>query len=74
MKIDLKKLQEIERKYQAGELPIHTIRLMLSQVIAFGDAPYKLAPNNIQLAISTLKELGILTEMESVKPVEQLNS
>ena len=74
MKLDLKKLQEVERTYEEQELPAHTIRLMLSQVLAFGDTSYKLAPNNIQLAISTLKELGILTEMDVIKPVQQLNS
>lgn len=74
MKLDLKKLQEVERAYEEQELPAHTIRLMLSQVLAFGDTSYKLAPNNIQLAISTLKELGILTEMDVIKPVQQLNS
>jgi hypothetical protein len=74
MKVNLKKLKEIEKEYQEQELPAHTLRLMLSQVLAFGDTSYKLAPNNIQLAISTLKELGILTEMDIVKPVQQLNS
>jgi hypothetical protein len=74
MKIDLKKLKEVEKEYEQQELPSYTLRLMLSQVISFGDTSYILAPNNIRLAISTLKELGILTEMDVIKPVQQLNS
>ena len=50
---------------------------MLSRVLGFEESPYSLAPNNVVLAINTLKDLGIL-EMEDntkkTKKVEQINS
>jgi hypothetical protein len=76
MKINLERLKEIEEKYKEQGLPNYTLHLMLSQVIAFEQAPFTLAPNNIVLAINTLKDLGIL-DMEGKKDppkTQQLNS
>lgn len=77
MKINLKKLKEVEEEYKEHNLPNYTLHLMISQVIAYGEAPYTLAPNNIVLAINTLKELGIIDaedKKETKKPLEHLNS
>jgi hypothetical protein len=77
MKIDLEKLKEIEEQYKEQGLPNYTLHLMLSKVIAYDEAPYSLAPNNIVLAINTLKELGIIEaedKKETKKPLEHLNS
>ena len=76
MKIDLEKLKEIEEKYKEQGLPNYTLHLMLQQVISFEQAPFTLAPNNIILAINTLKDLEILLvdEVRKDKPIQQLNS
>jgi hypothetical protein len=74
MKLDLQKLAQVEKTYSEGVLSHNALNSMISQVIAFEDTSYKLAPNNIQLAINTLKELGILIETEPEKPKQHLNS
>lgn len=76
MKINLEKLKEVEEKYKEQNLPNYSLHLMLSKVIAFGETPFSLAPNNLILSINTLKELGILDmedKRETKKP-QQLNS
>ena len=76
MKINLEKLKEVEEKYKEQNLPNYSLHLMLSKVIAFDEAPFSLAPNNLILSINTLKELGILDmedKRETKKP-QQLNS
>ena len=76
MKIDLEKLKEVEEQYKEQGLPNYSLHLMLSKVIAFEDAPYGLAPNNIVLSLNTLKDLGILVMDDTKKSpkVQQLNS
>jgi hypothetical protein len=76
MRIDLEKLKQVEEQYKEQGLPNYSLHLMLSKVIAFEDAPYGLAPNNIILSLNTLKELGILVMEEPTKnpKVQQLNS
>jgi hypothetical protein len=76
MKIDLEKLKKVERKYDDSGLSHYAIELMLKEVIAFNQAPYKLAPNNVMLSMNTLIDLGILIIEEDKKdpPVQQLNS
>ncbi len=76
MRINLERIKEIEEKYKEQGLPNYTLHLMLQQVIAFDEAPFTLAPNNLILSINTLKELGILDmedKRETPKP-QQLNS
>lgn len=76
MKINLERLKEVEESYKDQGLPNYTLHLMLQQVIAFDQAPFTLAPNNVILAINTLKDLGILdmeNKREEKKP-QQLNS
>ena len=55
MRIDLEKLKQVEEQYKEQGLPNYSLHLMLSKIIAFEDAPYGLAPNNIILSINTLK-------------------
>jgi hypothetical protein len=76
MRINLEKLKEIEEKYKEQGLPNYSLHLMLQQVIAFERAPFNLAPNNITLAINTLKDLGILDveEKKDLSKTQQLNS
>jgi hypothetical protein len=50
---------------------------MLKVVLDFSDTSYKLAPNNVQLALNTLKDLKIIvetTETTENAKVQQLNS
>jgi hypothetical protein len=76
MRLNLEKLKEVEEQYREQGLPNYTLHLMLQQVIAFKEAPFTLAPNNIILSISTLKELGILEMDEGKKEIkyQKLNS
>lgn len=76
MKINLERLKEVEEKYKEQGLPNYTLHLMLSKLVAFDEAPYTLAPNNLILSINTLKDLGILDMEESKEPKkpQQLNS
>jgi hypothetical protein len=75
MKINLERLKEVEEQYKEQNLPNYTLHLMLSKVIAFDEAPFSLAPNNLVLSINTLKELGIIDmENKELKKPQQLNS
>lgn len=77
MKINLEKLKEVEEQYKEQGLPNYTLHLMLSRVLGFEESPYSLAPNNVVLAINTLKDLGILEMEDNTKKtekVEQINS
>lgn len=76
MKINLEKLREVEEQYKEQNLPNYTLHLMLSKVIAYDEAPYTLAPNNLILSINTLKELGIIDTEDKKEPKkpQHLNS
>jgi len=68
MKINLERLKEVEEKYKEQGLPNYSLHLMLQQVISFEQTPFALAPNNIVLAINTLKDLGILDMEDKREP------
>lgn len=75
MKIDLKQLQKAVRTYDATPIAAAALSQMVTNVLNFADAPFKLAPNNIRTAIDTLVELKILILDENDKPpLQQLNS
>jgi hypothetical protein len=75
MKINLKKLAEVEKKYTESGVSIDVLRVMVSNVLNFQDTSYSLAPNNIKTSINTLIDLKILVEDAKLDPpVQQLNS
>jgi len=75
MKINLKKLAEVEKKYAESGVSIDVLRVMVSNVLNFQDTSYSLAPNNIKTSINTLVDLKILVEDAKLDPpVQQLNS
>jgi len=84
MKIDLKKLKEIEAQFCtpqqlpgdiliSADLSLFTLQKMMKVVLEYNEASYRHAPTNVQLALETLKTLGIIIEEPSVS-VQQLNS
>ena len=75
MKINFKKLKDIEKEYENSKLSIDTLNLMLHTVLTFQDNSYRLAPNNVKTAINTLIELDIFLTDENYKPtIQQINS
>jgi O-phosphoseryl-tRNA(Cys) synthetase len=75
MKIDLKKLQKVEKQYEESRLSTDTLHLMINNVLNFQDTSYSLAPNNVKTAINTLTDLKILiSDGIDTPPVQQLNS
>ena len=76
LKIDFERLKVIQNK-NAGTLLLQTLEHMLKVVLNFSETSYKLAPNNVQLALNTLKDLKIIvetTETTENAKVQQLNS
>jgi hypothetical protein len=75
MKIDLKKLEKVEKQYEGSLLSSNTLNLMVNNVLNFQDTSFEMAPNNIKTAISTLIDLKILILDDNNKPpIQQLNS
>lgn len=75
MKINLKKLAEVEKKYAESGVSIDVLRLMVSNALNFQDTSYLMAPSNIKTSINTLIDLKILVEDAKLDPpVQQLNS
>ena len=74
MKINLKKLQKVEIGYADNPVCKNSLQTMVDLVFHYQETGnYKLAPANVQIALTTLKELGILIDQEA-KEVQQLNS
>lgn len=73
MKLDLKKLAKIEKEYCENPVAVNSLQTMVDIVLHFNETTYRLAPNNVSLAITTLKGLGIIKETETPE-VQQLNS
>jgi len=74
MKINLKKLQKIESSYVENPVCKSSLQLMVDLVFNYKESGnYKLAPANVQIALTTLKELGVIIDTEE-KNVQQLNS
>ena len=77
MKLDFNKLASIEASYKNQPVTLSSIKDMIEIVLRFQETSYKLAPNNVTLAIKTLVDLGILIEEDTKKedkPTQQLNS
>jgi len=75
MKINLKQLAKIEKTYIENGISLEVLKLMLSNVLNFGETSFSHAPNNIKTAVNTLKELKILVMDEvSASEIQQLNS
>lgn len=72
MKLDLKQVAKLEKQYRYDNpVAANTLQTMIDIVLGYSENSYKLAPNNVQLALTTLKELGIIKEGNEV---QQLNS
>lgn len=75
MKIDLKKLQKVEKQYEESRLSTDALHTMINNVLNFQDTSFLMAPNNIKTAINTLVDLKVLILDDNTKPpVQQLNS
>ena len=74
LKIDFERLKNVQKK-NSESVSLQTLEHILKIVLNFSDTSYKLAPNNVQLALNTLKDLKVIVEESSEKPeVQQLNS
>lgn len=74
MKIDLKQLAKLEKQYRFDNpVALNTLQSMVDIVLQYNEASYALAPNNVELALTTLKELGVITYEASLS-AQQLNS
>lgn len=76
LKIDFQKLRMIQIE-NSEAISLQTLQSMLLVVLNFSDTSFKLAPNNVQLALNTLKDLGVIvetTETTKNSDVRQLNS
>lgn len=73
MKIDLKQLSKLEKQFRNNDqhVSLNTVQSMIELILGFNETSFKLAPDNIKMAITTLKELGIYKDESEVK---QLNS
>ena len=74
MKIDLKQIAKLEKQYRFDNpVALNTLQSMVEIVLHYNEASYELAPNNVKLALTTLKELGVISE-QSTPATKQLNS
>jgi len=84
MKIDFRKLKEIEAQFctpqqlpgdlqVTTDLSLFTLQRMIKIVLEYNESSYTHAPSNVRLAFETLKSLGIIVEESSIS-VQQLNS
>jgi hypothetical protein len=71
MKINLKRVKELERTYCDSPVSINTLQEMISLVLRFQEAPMNLATNNVSMALETLKDLGVIVDESKIS---QLNS
>lgn len=74
LKFNFEKLSEVEEKYKNNGISIDTLQRMVELVMDPRIDPM-LEKNNSarQLALNTLKELGIISETKN-KKIKQLNS
>lgn len=73
LKIDFEKLRAVQKR-NCETVSLSALENMLMIVLNFSDTSYKLAPNNVQLALNTLKDLKIIVETPETPEVQQLNS
>ena len=77
MKIDFKKLQKMEKEMSCSPVSNAALAAMVQNVIAYNESKFTNAPNNIELSIRTLREMGILVMEEGdliPGEIKQLNS
>jgi len=73
MKLNLKKIKEIELEYQSSPISIITLQNLINMVASSSQDGAYLKTSAYKLALNTLQELGVIVESES-KKIEQLNS
>jgi len=77
MKIDFKQLAKAEKQCaNNGNISLHTLQLMIDQVLtsSITDTMGLEYSKPIAIAMTTLKELGILKDDNDTPKVQQLNS
>lgn len=77
MKIDFKRLQKLEKEMSCSNVSLAALANMVQNVIAYNESKFANAPNNIELSIRTLREMGVIVmeENDLIPPtVQQLNS
>ena len=67
MIINFNKLEKLEKSFDSNAVSEETLLLMIETVLKFDDTSYILAPDNVKLALNTLKKLGILVEEKEEK-------
>lgn len=74
MKIDLKQLSKLEKQYRFDNpVALNTLQTMVDIVLHYNEATYSTATENVKLALTSLKELGVITYEASLS-AQQLNS
>ena len=72
MKIDLKRLKEVEESFETKELSSYALKSMVSSVLEYDRASSNICPTHVQIAINTLSELRILISDDKDKKEPQL--
>ena len=67
--LDLKKIKELEKKYQNDVISLNALKNMVMLVTT-----HEPETINSSLVLDTLKDLGVVKDTESKGPVQQLNS
>jgi len=71
MKINLKKLSKLESAYSSLPVCQNSLQTMVDIVL---QNPSSKSTGNMQIALTTLKELGVLEEDDNTLKAVQLNS
>ena len=75
MKLNLKRIAELEKEYDGNNISLNALQEMINQVIFPQKDPT--GWNNTStydFALNTLKDLGVIIESDGKKPLQQLNS
>ena len=75
MKLNLKRIQELEAEYNGKQISLNTLEIMVNSVMFPKKDP--MGWNNTStydLAFNTLKDLGVIEEPIGKKGSQQLNS
>jgi hypothetical protein len=73
MKINFEKLSTFEQSCYNSSLTLQAVNKMIENVLNYREDKYENAPQNIKMAIDTLKDLGIIEEGKN-NNIQQLNS
>jgi hypothetical protein len=72
MKLDLLRIKILEKEYEANSICTQSLTTLIKLVLDYNNTPYYTSPDNVKLAINTLKELKVL--IDDTINIQQLNS